>query len=185
LRDGEIVHRRGADIATSAPPCLVSATPVRALQGSASRLRGRDALRESWRALRSRPGRTALLTAAVGIAVALVLITIGLTETAAAQVSSSFDVLRNRDVTIRVPIADPAYPDVSIPADLDNRLTAIRGLTGAGRLDAHEPVTVSTGATRLPGVNVVGASPGLLSAVGADVSWADPSRPGLRSGQVL
>jgi macrolide transport system ATP-binding/permease protein len=52
-------------------------------------------------------------------------------------------------------------------------------------MDAHEPVTVTTGTTQLPEVDVVGASPGLFSAVDADVTWADPSRPSLGPGQVL
>jgi macrolide transport system ATP-binding/permease protein len=117
LRDGAILpadapaaETRAAD-APAAPALEAPEEPGRGVPGRASRLRARDLLRESWHALRDRPGRTASLVGVVGVAVGMVVVTLGLAQTASVQVSGQFDLLRNRDVSIAVPTAISADPD--------------------------------------------------------------------------
>lgn len=138
--------------------------------GRPSRLRGLDLIGESLRALQARPGRTALLVAAVGIAVALVVVTLGLAQTASAQVSSSFDVMRNREVSINVPTVGARS---GVPADVETRLAQVRGVSAAGVLETHDQIAATAlGEPPLPQATVLGISPGLLAAVGAAVEWA-------------
>lgn len=144
------------------------------MPGRASRLQSRDLVAESWRALKGRPGRMGLLVAAVGIAVALVVVTLGLAQTASAQVSTSFDVERNRAVTITVPLLSTQTPARSgIPVDVEARLRQVRGVNRAGVIETHDPVTATTpGRPAKPDQAVVGISPGLLTTAGATVEWA-------------
>jgi macrolide transport system ATP-binding/permease protein len=185
LRDGRIItnddadddgrQAAGRDHISEEPPATGHRLSV---PGHASTMRLQDLGRESWHALRDRPGRTALLVAAVAVAVALVVVTLGLSQTAAAQVSSSFDIQRNHEVTITVPTAMAGASTISgVPRDVETRLRQVRGLTQAGVLERHDPLTATNpGQPPVTGINLVGVSPGLLAAVGASVEWA-PGHP--------
>lgn len=163
----------------------------RTAAGRPSRLRPPDLVRESVRALQQRPGRTALLVAAIGIAVALVVITMGLAQTAAAQVSSSFDVTRNREVSITVPMLDQSQagssqtgspqpssphtgsPQTGVPIDVAQRLSQVHGIVTSGVLESYDQVAAqAVGQPVLPQATLIGISPGLLDAADATVEWA-------------
>lgn len=65
------------------------------------RLRVLDVLRDAWASVLSRPAQTLGQAVAVTIAVALMITTLGLAESASAQVSATFDAHLNREVSAR------------------------------------------------------------------------------------
>ncbi len=189
LRDGRIVdphaskpdttiaqHRVADPLGTSPADHPAGDLPLAVpVPGRASTLRVGDLMRESWHSIRDRPGRTSILVVAVAVAVALVVITLGLSQTASAQVSSSFDIQRNREVTVTVPTItnDDGTTESGLPADLEQRLAQVHGLTAAGALERHDPIAITNpGQPTVTGVAVAGVSPGLLNAVDATVIWA-------------
>lgn len=154
-------------------PQEVSRHHVRAsdVPGRPSTLKARDLVGESWQALRSRPGRAALLVAGVGLAVALVVITLGLSQTASAQVSESFDIRRNKEVTIGLPAPmDRAVS--SDPRQIHRRLAQVNGIDAAGVLEQLGDTQISVPGGSVVQSSLTGASSGLFDALGADVAWA-------------
>jgi macrolide transport system ATP-binding/permease protein len=181
LRDGRIISdsadpaEAGAGEPTS--PLASAAVESGSARGRSSKLRLADVARESWHALLGRMGRTVLLIMGVAVAVGLILSTLSLSETASAQVSSSFDLQRNRDVTVTVPTVSSgsdAKPTVvsGVPSDVEGRLARVAGVQSSGVLEQHDPVPVS-----IPGVMTAdkltldGISPGLLRSVDATTVW--------------
>lgn len=149
--------------------------------GQGARLRPGDLLREALSAVESRPGRTAALIGAVAVAVALVILTAGLAQTASSQVSDRFDAQRNREVTVTAPAS--ASGSARLVDSAERRVRSLAGVDEAGTLTVHDQVlaqAIMTGPTqRLP---LVGVSPGLLRAAGARVLWSSghPHRVGAR-----
>lgn len=187
MRDGNIIQDASSESPASRGAQLLAASPM---PGRASAIRVADVMSESWRALLTRPGRTALLAAAIGIAVALVIVTLGLGETASAQVSSKFDLLRNRDVTLSVPVSKGVPGTASArtgvaPSGLA-QLNRVAGVQAVGVLEQHEPVMARTpGLPPVSGCLVEGISHGLLRADGADVLWTAGPHRLLNSHEVL
>jgi len=135
-------------------------------------MRWSDLIRESRRAVGDGPGGPQLLLAAVGLAVALVVVTLGLSQTASAQVSSNFDVRRSREVAMSLPTDSGLDITAGLASDIEKRVRRVRGVTAAGLLERHEPVTaVNRGLPALTSVYVTGISPGLLDAIGAEARW--------------
>lgn len=94
--------------------------------------------------------------------------TLGLTTTAASQISESFDALEAIHVTLQATVADDgsAFPD-----DLESRLSSLNGVSGAGTLwsldEEQAVVSVSPvhGGSAVQGLAVAVASPGLFEAI--------------------
>jgi macrolide transport system ATP-binding/permease protein len=173
VRDGRIV----ADTFVDAPRALSRAGGLRsglAQQGaepSSSRLRPADLLREAWAALKGRRGRSAALLAAVAVAVALVIVTAGLSQTASSQVSDRFDAQRNREVTVTPP--SQGTPGGHLAPDAERRVRQLAGVQAAGVLgdyDRHDVKALED----IPAqpVTVVGVSRGLFATAEAQVQWA-------------
>lgn len=189
LRDGLAVedNRQEVNGGIGTPTQHVPLGPQRGVIGRPSRMRSSDLIRESWNALLGRPGRTGLLVGAVGIAVALVVVTLGLSQTASAQVSSSFNITRNRQVSITVPtVSENGTIRSGLPGDLEARLHQVHGVVRSGALETYDEVAVSAlGEPVVPQVTLIGGSPGLVGAADAEVSWATGHRHTLARHEVL
>ncbi|BDZ50486.1 hypothetical protein GCM10025867_27270 [Frondihabitans sucicola] len=148
--------------ATGSTPAPPGPTPPRG-----SRVRPRDVLRDAFRTVRSRPGRTTGLVAAVATAVALAIATLGISGSASAQVSDRFDLHVNRDVTVvrddaaLAPVSDPD------PDPRDRRHATLRDDTAA----------LLAGTTILAGVDHVG----IVYERGTTTIQATPTRPALQA----
>lgn len=109
---------------------------------SPSRLRWHDLLDEVATSLRNRPGRTLLTALGTILGIATLVSTVGLTDTASAQISARFDALEATKVTVR-----DNYPDTVAPAFLPDYLEALRqtpGVVAAGESWViDEPLPVS------------------------------------------
>lgn len=171
IRDGRV---EDASQRVVAPPRMTAPVVGRRL----TKLAGQDLLRSASEGLRLNRRRTQSLIAAVAAAVGLVIATLGLSQTAAAQVSDRFDARLNREVTVRV-AQDPGLMSErsgSLPADAERRVRALAGVAAAGVLiDADQQAL-----TTLPGrenheVTLYGTSPGFLDAAEVDVRWAEGS----------
>lgn len=144
-----------------------------------SRLRPADLISESVAGILQRPGRTALTAIGVILGVAAFVAVLGLTATAAGQISEGFTELAATEVTVEDASASAAAVSAgprmtAFPKDADQRVLAIHGVRHAGVLlpVSDQRVGGVTGVP-LPGVSsndripVVGASPGLFDAVRA------------------
>ena len=183
MRDGKILQDSG--------PASALGSTGRALRrteeppGRASRIRGTDILRDAVASLRSRVGRTAGLAAAVAVGVALAVGTLGISASAAAQVSETFDSHVNRDVTIGWQPSDLSAQTAAERTSLVNRLALINGVDAAGVLEGYGQHEVTAGPTRqvfvVDGYAVTGA---VAEAARLDVHW-DSDQHFLADGEVL
>lgn len=139
-----------------------------------SRLGFRDLLRESAVTVGRRPLRTLLTGTGTILGVGAVVTTLGLSSTAAHQVSSTFDVIRATEVVVedaRPDQSDPAFPD-----NVDTRLARLDGVRAAGVIWTLAERSVSTNPRWDPTspsgapVSIVAASPGALRALHPRVS---------------
>ncbi|MDQ3951734.1 MAG: ATP-binding cassette domain-containing protein [Actinomycetota bacterium] len=174
LRDGTITHEAGrAEIAAKIP---ASPSPTLAV----SRVELRGFLKDAMKAFAARRGRAVALVAAVAVAVALVVATLGLSQTASAQVSERFDARRNREVAVRAavgsrddPGATPSSAGRALPPDAEQRARALAGVEEAGvLLDADQQLVAAVASRPPQDVSFIGISSGLLTTVGATVEWA-------------
>ena len=141
-----------------------------------TRLAWRDLLAESLNSLTVRPGRTMMTILGTILGVGAFVAVLGLTATAAGQITGTFSVLRATEVT--VDDAGSASPDgtlSSFPADADQIAVSLPGVTAGGVswLLPGGPADVTT--TLDPRVTprqlgVYAASPGYLKALGARTS---------------
>lgn len=177
LRDGVIVgedrseHAVPATIATAAG----AAAPLQETNLATSRVKIREFLGDALRAFAARRGRAFALVAAVAVAVALVVSTLGLSQTASAQVSERFDARLNREVAVRAVQEDssagrPVHE--ILPRDAERRVLSLAGVEEAGVLVDGDQQQVAAVASRQPRPTyLMGASEGLLGTVDADVEW--------------
>lgn len=184
LRDGRIV----SDSLTAAgpdmpPPSSVAEAP--STTGKPSTIRAGDLLRESWRALISRPGRFAILIAAVGLAVALVVITAGLSTTASAQVDDTFNARLNREVTVSLPTDSIRLP-IS-PEETERAARSVAGVDEAGVAQTIDSVAVAKSGASSGGIDAEGylITSGLVRAADASVRWAPGHAPELGPREIL
>ena len=175
--------RDGVLSATEVPAdgTATDVAPTRPMPGRASRLRAIDLVRESVLALGARPGRSALLVGAIGIAVALVVVTIGLSQSSSAQVANSFDVARNREVSLDVPVARPGGdPRPVLGSSFRRDLGQVAGIDHAAIVQSYRPVAAgTTGQPPLASAAVFGVSDELTATVRAAITWAPGHRAGL------
>lgn len=141
ISDGEVVSD------TESPPSRE--TLASALKGEADELhddaksviRFRDMLADAWSSISSRKNQTLAQCAAVAIGVALAITTLGLTASAHAQVSETFDAHLNREVTARWPTRLP----YSIPlAEAPATARAVAGVDAAAVVVDLAATPVST-----------------------------------------
>jgi macrolide transport system ATP-binding/permease protein len=153
-------------------PAPYSAVP----EGRASTVRSRDLLHEALRAIQSRPGRSGLLIVAVALATGLAVATTGMSASAESQVSGRFDALRNRDVTLTLPLdyaAGIGDATALLPSDFESRLKRLKGVQHVGLLERRSEVTIAA-AGLLPPTEapLVTSNEDGFEALDADVAWA-------------
>lgn len=181
IRDGKIV----ADVRSSEPRLRVP----HAWQnppGRASQPRGRDIILDGTKSLLSRLGRTAGLVAAVAVGVALAVATLGISVSAGAQVSSTFDEHANRDVTISWHAADISDQPTTAQANVLARLNNLPGMSSSGLLEDRGQYPVTLGPAHqalLPDVYTITGN--TLEAGRTTIRWADGHPHTLRTGEVL
>ncbi|MDQ4504156.1 ABC transporter permease [Sinomonas sp. ASV322] len=141
-----------------------------------TRLAWRDLLPESLNSLTVRPGRTVMTMLGTLLGVGAFVVVLGLTGMAAAQITGTFSVLRATEVT--VDDVGPASLDgtlASFPADADQVVGSLRGVTAAGVSwplpGGPADVTTTLDPRVMPRqLGVYAASPGYLEALGAHTS---------------
>jgi macrolide transport system ATP-binding/permease protein len=101
IRDGLAAEDRCAEPSNlQATVVRLPETTISQVPGRASTVRHRDVIADALASLRSRAARTVSLIAAVALGVGLAAATIGISATASAQVSDTFDAHLNTDVTV-------------------------------------------------------------------------------------
>jgi macrolide transport system ATP-binding/permease protein len=144
VRDGRVTE------ATAPPSAAIgknASLGPRPPEGRDATVRIPDMLRDAWRGLWTRAGRTLALVAAVALGVGLALTTTGLSDTARYQVSDIFDAQRNQWVSMTASAADPgsvAAGEVSSERSL-TRVRSLAGVDAAAVLVTHDRAAVSTG----------------------------------------
>lgn len=128
----------------------------------------RDTVTESLSAIAQRPVRAMLTALGTLLGVGAFVATIGLAETARAQVSSRFDALKATEVRIEDAAPDGTNP---FPDDVSQRLQRLNGINHAGirfTLPDNGTLQPRTTASRLDSrrtmIPVIGAQPGALLA---------------------
>ncbi len=152
-----------------------------------SRLAARDASAEAVAGIVQRPGRAGLTMLGTILGVGAFVAVLGLTATAAGQISQAFTVREDTTVTVQDngPANDVAPPGtnpaIGFPADADQIAGHIRGVTAAGVwwpvvLPAGTDFTSSPGlsATTDANVNLMAASPGAVTAMGLTMVAGTP-----------
>lgn len=151
------------------------ATPV-------SRIRLTDVVDEVLAGVLAKPGRAALTTLGTVLGLASLVATLGISQTAGAQIVERFDELRATQVTVRARDSG-ARSGAPLPWSVESRLDRLNGVVASGAIaDVKNPGRVRTvpvidisgsGERTVP---VMAASPGLLDAVRGHISsgrWFD------------
>jgi macrolide transport system ATP-binding/permease protein len=189
LRDGRIEadRTRAAEASVRRSPALLTANAASAAAVDADRMRAGDMVAEALHAMEGRPGRAAALTAAVGVAVALIVATAGLAQTASSQVSDRFDARLNREVTVSAPPTQGLSEDLLLRQALgraaEGRVRSLAGVKSAGVLGNFDQRSVRAIETSRPQhVPLMGVSAGLLATARARIAWVPghPHRLGAR-----
>lgn len=144
----------------------------------ASTLAPRDAIREVWLDLRSRPARAALTALGPLIGIAVLVSTLGLAASLDAQIAARFDALTATEVSARARSADPALPP-ALPADAARRALRIDGTVEAATLSEIKGIARITGtpgydpaAVVTSDLAVFAGSPGLARLVHGEMTGA-------------
>ncbi|MEX0865622.1 MAG: ABC transporter permease [Acidimicrobiia bacterium] len=124
-----------------------------------------DPVREAWATLAQRPGRTLLTATASALGVGVLVLTVGLTDTLARQVSDEFDALRATEVVVR-----PALGGSNLAASAEQRVSGINGVERLGTIVRLGPAaigrtTIKTGEPTVS-ADVLAVTPGALDALG-------------------
>lgn len=112
------------------------------------RVRLRDVMRDSYRSLLSRGTRTTALVAAVAIAVGLATATFGITGSAAAQVTDTFNAHANRDVTAQWSESSAGAASDDEKSTLTQRLVGLNGVVAAALVNDLSSGTVASTSAR-------------------------------------
>lgn len=113
-----------------------------------SHLSPRDAAREVWLDLKSRPGRSALTALGTLIGIAVLVSTIGLAASVSARIGVRFDALTATEVTVNS-VENPASRSVpgkiasSIPWDAPQRAMRVDGTVAAATITPFENIPVT------------------------------------------
>jgi putative ABC transport system permease protein len=150
--------------------------------GLRRRLTVRDLLDEALAGVAARPARLVLLTLGTVLGIAALVTTVGIGQTAAGQITQRFDESLATRVVVepqegRGPDPESATALAQLPWDAPERLTRLAGVVAAGtyaRVDTGDaPVTglpiPDPAGTAVQDVPVAAASPGLFTALGAQL----------------
>ncbi|HMR48305.1 MAG TPA: ABC transporter permease [Arachnia sp.] len=138
------------------------------MRGHPPRARRRDLLAEAVSGVLQRPGRSALTAFGTVLGVAVLIVVLGLTSSASAQISSRFDPVAAAEVSVT-----SAQPDASgaspLPADAVPRALRIDGTVTAGFGYPLSGVsgTVAQGPSGGSSATVMAVTPGFLDGAGA------------------
>ncbi|MGQ5634294.1 MULTISPECIES: ABC transporter permease [unclassified Streptomyces] len=131
----------------------------------------RDLLSEALTGILQRPGRSALTTLGTILGVGSFVAVLGLTSTATGQIGKSFSVLQATTVTVNDTTQAGGTSTVDFPADADQRVESLNGVTAAGvwwsvplrtPVVATSPIASGSSVSR---ISVFAASPGALNAM--------------------
>ena len=152
-----------------------------------SRLTSRDLAAEAVAGIVQRPGRAALTMLGTILGVGAFVAVLGLTATAAGQISKQFTVLDDTTVTVQDngPADDVSAPGtyaaIGFPTNADQIAEHINGVTAAG---VWWPVSLPQGtdftsspalsATAVSNLNLLAASPGAVAAMGLTMVAGSP-----------
>jgi|SRR5580658_5078408 putative ABC transport system permease protein len=145
-----------------------------------SRLRVSDLAREALAGILQRPGRSALTMAGTMLGIGAFVAILGLTTTAAAQISSQFSAFAATQVTVADAGDSGNQAVLDFPPDADARIDSLHGVVSAGvywQVDTGQSqigLTPQTGATTGVSLGVYAATPGLLPASAAILSAGVP-----------
>jgi putative ABC transport system permease protein len=163
-------------------------TPLVVPRGAAlDRFGFRDLLGEAAFGIAARPGRLVLTVLGTVLGIASLVVTIGLAQTAAGQISRQFDAVAATQVVLEPGSARTQQGNRStgrIPWDVEDRLTRLAGVEKAGALGTVnvDGATITTVPVNDPSQpvpaqpQVFAATPGLLDAIRGDVvtgRWFD------------
>lgn len=175
IADGKVT----ADTGRAAPAAPAPPHP----DGTAGRVRLRDALADAWANVTSRIGRTTALIAAVAVSIALAVATSGLAFSAQAQVSDAFNAAESTDVFVQW---DELTEDTGTSDSIVQRLGALNGVTAASLVSHHDSHAVRVTTARQPLMAPVVSLDGDIDAARMDVEWAaDAPAAALASGEAL
>ncbi len=138
-----------------------------------------DVVRDVGEDLLARPGRTLLTALGTLVGVAVLVATLGLAASLESQISSRFDAIAPRDVTVS-PVVEPGRPDSdavgALPWDGPARVRRIEGVKAAADLSELTPERRVRGSpvhdpTRpaVETMRVMAASPGVFEVIGASL----------------
>jgi putative ABC transport system permease protein len=161
----------------AAPRHAAPAPPRRLGRGSHFGLR--DLFRESTAGMLQRTGRTSLTMLGTVVGVGAFVAVLGLSSTAAGQISAAFSVLKATTVTVTDAAAAAAAgnaagttrPAMSFPDDADDRASALNGVVAAGvwwpvpGVPTLTPNLLQSGASSGQGLSVYAASAGAVAAM--------------------
>jgi macrolide transport system ATP-binding/permease protein len=195
VRDGRIVAGAPATTRAARDGEDGAAAPAAAdAPAQRPRLSPSAIVRDAAASVRSRWGRTATLAASVAVGVALALTTIGLSESAQAQVSERFDAQLNRAVLLA---RDVRHPDAGAPAVIDGttpgvsqesiaRLRALPGVDLGALLTRNDSVSIALPGDRPPtDAFLMGGTEDIVPAAELDVRWAGDVPAALSDDEVL
>lgn len=185
IRDGRVDQVTEMSAARSEANGLPTATPTQRTRDS-SRIRSRDFIVDALATIGSRASRSAGLIAAVATAVALAVTTLGLSDSAAAQVSDRFNAHTNRDVSVTWQMEKDGQDNAP------SAESALRGSEQVVGVDARA-VLLERGSTQIQVTDkrtalqakAVSASDGIQAAAGLKIRWAPNHRAFLKPDEVL
>ena len=181
IRDGQLVDQ-GRPTTIHSGNRLEPPVPP----GRASRLRARDLIADAFDSVRSRIARTIGLIAAVAVGVALAVATLGISVSAGAQVSGSFNAHTNRDVTAEWHPEDLSDQSTASRISIVDRLGALKGMETAGLLENYSQHQVQASPVRPSFASSVFAiTPHTPAAARMTVTWARGHSAVLREGEIL
>ncbi len=154
--------------------------------GKPSTVRPAAAVKDAAENMLSRPGRAAGLTAAIAVAAALFVATLGLSATAQQQVSESFDAVKSRDVTATVSGDGVSATIGSRLPDAAQSLADLNGTDAVAILEDLDTVSVRVGSPRDAVETSAYAGYGdIRAALRLDIDWTDAPVRSLTADQVL
>lgn len=182
--DGVNVSRRPS---SDAPDQTDSSSQVLPLHppGTASTVRLLSLVRDAWANIASRPSRAAGQLAAIAVSLALAITTLGLAGSAKAQVSSDFDTVASREVTVAT---SPDENQSSAPntADALKNVQRLHGVNWAALISETGDATVRVASPRdgltVKTYDAIGELP---QAMRMSVIWADRGDHVLRTDEAL
>lgn len=135
-------------------------------------------LREARAGLEQRPSRTVLTALGSVIGVMSLVVVLGLTESAGAQIGKRFDLVQETSVTALAVDQRLRVPPAPFPQDAETRVNAIDGVVSSGVSWKLTGLTATTRAWEsqdaAASVEVFAATPGLFAADGAVFASGSP-----------